>query len=177
MDLYFLRHASAGEAKLNPVKDEQRPLDKLGFEQSHNVGRALAALEVTLDLVVSSPLLRAVQTAAAVAEEIGFKKEVITDAALRPEATYPQFQELLAHHNRTEAILVVGHNPSLTEFLNKTLAGEAATIAIELKKGGIAKVERPAHDAAILKWYLPPKVVRAIQQASAKSSRPKTVSK
>ncbi len=67
MEIYFLRHASAGEAKLNPAKDEQRPLDKLGIEQCHIVGRALAALKLGLDAIISSPLVRAQQTASIVA--------------------------------------------------------------------------------------------------------------
>jgi len=178
MDIYFLRHASAGEPKLSPAKDDERPLDKQGMEQSHNVGRALAALDVKLDAIVSSPLPRATQTAAAVAEELGYKDKVITDGGLRSEADYEQFQELLQRYSGKEAILLVGHNPSMTEFLNKLLAGgEAAPIAIELKKAGIAKVETANRRSAVLKWYMPPKIVRAIQQASTSSSRPKTVSK
>ena len=51
MEIYFLRHANAGEPKLNPARDEQRPLDDLGIEQSHAVGRALAALKVKLDAI------------------------------------------------------------------------------------------------------------------------------
>ena len=66
MQIFFLRHANAGEPKLNPAKDEKRPLDKLGIEQSHDVGRALAALDVTVDAVLSSPLRRATQTASVV---------------------------------------------------------------------------------------------------------------
>ncbi|MGA2903401.1 MAG: phosphohistidine phosphatase SixA [Candidatus Korobacteraceae bacterium] len=177
MDIYFLRHASASEAKLDSARDEQRPLDKLGIEQSHNVGLALAALGVAVDAIVSSPLQRAMQTATVVANEIGYEDEIITDAALRPEATYEQFQDLLRRYSRKEAILVVGHDPSLTEFLNQLLLGEAATHVIELKKGAIAKVEKTEREPAVLKWYMTPKVVRALQQASANSSRPKTVSK
>jgi phosphohistidine phosphatase len=177
MDIYFLRHANAGEARLNATEDEERPLDKLGIKQSHDVGRALAALDVTVDTIISSPLCRATQTATVVANEIGYEDKVITDAALRSEATYEQFQELLRRHSRKEAILVVGHNPSMTEFVNKLLAGEAAPHAIEMKKGAIAKVEKVGRRPAVLKWCMPPKVVRSIQQASASNSRPKTVSK
>ena len=82
MDIYFLRHANAGEPKLNPAKDEKRPLDKLGIEQSHDVGRALAAMDIAVDSIISSPLRRATQTAAVVANEIGYEDKVITDAAL-----------------------------------------------------------------------------------------------
>jgi len=177
MQIFFLRHANAGEPRLNPAKDEKRPLDKLGIEQSHDVGRMLAALDITVDAVISSPLRRATQTAAVVANEIGHEEKVIVDAALRPGGTYEQFQELLRRHSRKDAILVVGHNPNMTEFLNRMLANGASLNAVELKKGSIARVEKDGRKAAVLKWCMPPKVVRAIQQASASSSRPKTVSK
>jgi phosphohistidine phosphatase SixA len=70
--------------------------------------------------------------------------------------------------------MIVGHNPTMTEFLNKLVG---ATTSVELKKGAVARVEKEGRKAAILKWCMPPKVIRSIQQASASSSRPKTVSK
>jgi phosphohistidine phosphatase len=177
MDIYFLRHANAGEPRVNPAKDEKRPIDKLGIEQSHDVGRALAALGVNPEVIISSPLRRANQTAAVVANELGHEDKVITDAALRPEASYEQFQDLLRRHSRRDAIIVVGHNPSMTEFLNNLLSGGVPLNAVELKKGAVAKVEKNDRKPAVLKWCMPPRVVRSIQQASATSSRPKTVRK
>ncbi|HZP24589.1 MAG TPA: phosphohistidine phosphatase SixA [Terriglobales bacterium] len=176
MEIYFLRHANAGKPKLNPAKDEQRPLDKLGVEQCHIVGRALAALKIEPDAIIASPLRRAQQTASIVAEEIGHKDKLVTDDALRPEASYDLFQQLLARYKDAGAIIVVGHNPSQTEFLNQLLTGDAAE-AVELKKGAVAKLERDGDKAAVLKWIMPPKVVSALQQGSARSSRPKTRSK
>ena len=176
MEIYFLRHANAGEPKLNPAKDEQRPLDDLGVEQSHIVGCALAALQLKLDAIISSPLVRAKQTAEIVAGEIGHEDKLITDDALRPEASYDGFQQLLARHKDKDAIMVVGHNPSLTEFLNQLITGDARE-AVELKKGAVARVDKEGRKPSVLKWCMPPKGVRAIQQASASSSRPKTVSK
>ncbi len=172
-----MRHANAGEPKVNPAKDEKRPLDKLGIEQSHDVGRALAALDVSPDVILSSPLRRATQTAAVVANELGHEDKVITDAALRPEASYEKFQDLLRRYSRKDAILVVGHNPSMTEFLNRLISGGASRNVVELKKGAVAKVEQEGRRPAVLRWCMPPKVVRSIQQASASSSRPKTVRK
>lgn len=177
MTIYFLRHANAGEPKLDSAKDEKRPLDELGIQQSHDVGRALAALEVSVDAIISSPLLRALQTAEIAAEELKHKDKLILDPALRPEASYEHFQELLRRYDRNQAIMVVGHNPSLTEFLNELLTGASSLNVVEMKKGAVAKVESDGHDAAVLKWCMTPKLVRAIQQASAKSSRPKTVLK
>src|ERR1700760_2472919 len=138
MQIFFLRHANAGEPKLNPVKDEKRPLDKLGIEQSHDVGRALAALNITVDAIISSPLRRATQTAAVVANEIDYEDKVVTDSALRPGASYEQFQELLRKYSRRDAIMVVGHNPTMTEFLNKLIG--ASGNSVELKKGAIVRV-------------------------------------
>ena len=154
MDIYFLRHANAGEAKFSSTKDAKRPIDKLGIEQSHDV-----------------------QTAAVVANEIGYEDKVITDAALLPGASFQQFRELLVRHSRKEAIMVVGHNPSMTEFLNRILFAEGRHNAVEMKKGSVARVEKVGRRTAVLKWCMPPKAVRLIQQASASSSRPKTVSK
>jgi len=176
MDIYFLRHASAGDSRLNPAKDDERALDKLGIEQSHNVGLALAAMKITFEAILSSPLLRAQQTAKIVAEEIGHKEKIVTEPALEPSGSFEQFQSILSRYSSKAAILVVGHNPSMAEFLNKLLIGENSPDAVEVKKAMIAKVETDG-SKAMLKWSLPPKVLRAIQQGSAKSSRPKTVSK
>ena len=175
MQIFFLRHANAGEPKLSPAKDEKRPLDKLGIEQSHDVGRALAALDITVDAILSSPLRRATQTAAVVANEIGYEEQVIIEAALSPGASYEQFQELLSRYSRRDAIMVVGDNPTMTEFVNKLIGSPVN--AVEVKKGSIVRVEKEGRKPAVLKWCMTPKVIRSIQQAAASSSRPKTVSK
>ena len=73
MILYIVRHASAGESLSNPKKDEKRPLDADGIEQCGIVGRALAALNVQPEVIVSSPLKRATQTASLIGNELGFE--------------------------------------------------------------------------------------------------------
>ena len=86
-------------------------------------------------------------------------------------------QKQCSRHGKEKAILLVGHNPSMTEFLVGMLAGRDSAGFVDFKKGAVAKVERLDRQTAVLKWCLTPKVVRALQQASAKSSRPKTSSK
>jgi len=76
MFLYFLRHASAGQQLSSAKKDEKRGLDKDGIEQCGYIGRALAALGVQVDIIVSSPLKRATQTAALVGNEMGHEGKV-----------------------------------------------------------------------------------------------------
>jgi phosphohistidine phosphatase len=175
MEIYFLRHANAGEHKLSPSKDEKRTLDELGIEQSHMVGRGLSALQLKLDEIISSPLARAAETASIVAEEIGHVRKIILDDSLRPEATYSQFEQLLERHANQESIMLVGHNPSMTEFVNRFIGVEHERL--ELKKAAVIRIQKDSGRAALVKWSMPPKVMRALQQRSAKSSRPKTVSK
>ena len=176
MIVYFLRHANAGERKFDPAQDDKRQLDQLGIEQSHSVGRALASLKVRVDAIISSPLPRAAQTAAIVSQELGHEEKVVIDDAMSPAGDYEAFRAMLTRLNRHKAILVVGHNPNQSEFLNRFLAVNGASL-IDLKKGAVAKVEKQGRRPPQLKWYVTPKFVGALQQASAKSSRAKTVLK
>lgn len=176
MIVYCLRHASAGQPMMNAGKDEKRPLDEKGVQQAHDVGRALAALKVEVDAIISSPLRRAFQTAQIVGEELGHEK-VISDDALRPGAGFREFEALLGRYAGKKAIMVAGHNPNLSEFLNQILTGTEDLKPIEMKKAAVAMIEQEGSHTATLMWYMPPKVIRSLQKASARSSRPKTVSK
>jgi phosphohistidine phosphatase len=173
MVIYFLRHANAGEHLANPKKDEKRPLDKLGIEQCGYVGRALAALDVQVDMVISSPLKRAAQTASLVSNEMGYESKLVLDDALRPNASFPDFRRLLGKYAKQEAIMVVGHNPSLSEFAGRCIGENASEAGVELKKGAVAKVEM-TRETGRLQWCLTPKIVRTLYISAAESSRPKT---
>src|SRR5947208_921325 len=113
MIVYFLRHASAGERVSSPKKDEKRALDRTGLEQCGYVGRALTALDVHVEIIVSSPLKRAAQTASLVGTEMGYEGKILFDNGLRPGATFADFRRLLGTQSKHEAIMVVGHNPNL----------------------------------------------------------------
>src|ERR1700739_4529200 len=171
--VYFLRHANAGERMVSPKKDEKRGLDKEGIEQCGYVGRALAAMDVQVDAILSSPLKRSTQTAALVGNEMGFEGKLQIEPALRPEATILDFRKVLEKYARTEAIMVVGHNPNLSEFLGHIVSGAGCEANIELRKGAVAKVEL-RRSSGSLSWCLTPKVLRTLYAAAAESSRPKT---
>jgi phosphohistidine phosphatase len=173
MILYFLRHASAGESLVNPKKDEKRGLDKEGIEQCGYVGRALAALEAQVDVIVSSPLKRATQTASLVGNEMGYEGKLQIDAGLRPAAGLPDFRRLLEKYASQEAIMVVGHNPNLSQFLGTIISDSGCEASVELKKGAVAKVEM-RRSSGILHWCLTPKVARVLYATAVESSRPKT---
>jgi phosphohistidine phosphatase len=173
MIVYFLRHANAGNHLANPKKDEKRALDKEGIEQCGYVGRALAALDVQVDTVISSPLKRATQTAALIGNEMGHEGKLQIDAALRPQATFAEFRKLVDKYAQQEAIMVVGHNPNLSEFLGRVISDAGCEAAVELRKGAVARVEL-RRTSGSLHWVLTPKVLRALYAAAAESSRPKS---
>ena len=176
MLLYFLRHASAGKTMLNPKKDERRRLDEEGILQARYMGRLLANLDVQVDQIVSSPLKRARQTASLVANELAFEAAVQIDDALRPEAEFQQFQAMVARYGKYDAVMVVGHNPSFTEFLSKTVSARSGAAQIEFKKGSVAKVDMHG-SSGTLQWLVTPKIARTLQTSLKTSSRPKTARK
>lgn len=173
MILYFLRHASAGEHVENPKKDEKRALDKEGIEQCGYIGRALAALDVQVDVIVSSPLKRSTQTASLVGNELGYEGKLQLDAGLRPEAGLADFRKMLAKYARHDAIMVVGHNPNLSQFLGSVISDSGCEASLELKKGGVAKVET-RRTSGTLQWCVTAKLLRTLYETAVASSRPNT---
>jgi phosphohistidine phosphatase len=171
--IYFLRHASAGQHVANPKKDEKRPLDKDGIEQCGMVGRTLAALDVQVEAIISSPLKRAAQTASLVGNELSYEGKLQLDDALRPAASFADFRRMLEKYARLEEIMVVGHNPNLSEFLGRMISEAGCEARTDLRKGAVAKVDIGRNSAA-LQWCLTPRVLRTIYAAAAESSRPKS---
>jgi phosphohistidine phosphatase len=165
MIIYFVRHASAGTKKLSGKKDEKRPLDDEGVQQSTSAGRILSSLDAAVDAVISSPLKRALQTASLIANEIGYDGKVSVENALRPEAKYDHFREMLRKYAKAEAVMVVGHNPNFSEFLGRLVAETRALAFIDLKKGSVAKVESE-HKRYVLHWVLTPRLAKAAADAS-----------
>ncbi len=174
MIVYFLRHASAGQRKSSGAADDKRALDSDGIEQCRYVGRLLAGLDVQPDVIISSPLKRALQTAAFVANELGHETKIQQSPALKPGATNDAFRRLLAENDGREYLMVVGHNPSLTEFASLLVSDGASSDALELKKGAVAKIELQGTRSGTLQWCFTPKIARAAHELARSSSRPKT---
>lgn len=176
MIVYFLRHANAGVKRLNPVQDEKRPLDKEGIEQCRYVGRLLNSLDTHVDLILSSPLKRATQTASMVGNEIAYEQRIELTPALRPSASFEGFRELLHQLSELEAVMVVGHNPNMSRFLSLLVSGGLSERAIEMKKGSVARVEM-GPKRSVLNWLVTPRVVKCAYTSTQVNSRPKTSKK
>jgi phosphohistidine phosphatase len=176
MIVYFLRHANAGQRRLNPVQDEKRPLDKEGIEQCRYVGGWLNALDTHVDLILSSPLKRATQTASMVGNEIDYEQRIERAPALHPNSDYERFRQLLLQIRGLEAVMVVGHNPNMSKFLSLLVTGGLSERAIEMKKGSVARVEM-GPKRSVLNWLVTPRLIKSAYTSAQVSSRPKTSKK
>jgi phosphohistidine phosphatase len=172
MNLYLMRHANAGLSRENPVFDAKRALIKEGKEQCILMARTLNALKVQVDVIVSSPLKRALQTAQLVGTEMGYDAKVEISPALGLDADYGDFQQMLAKYVEYDGILAVGHNPNLFQFLGRLITGNGGA-AIRMRKGSVARIDLDKHPP-LLQWLIDPRSARAIYASVQKSSRPNT---
>lgn len=179
MNLYILRHASAGTRRTNPLLDIKRPLDKDGKKHALCLAYVLNTMNINFDLVISSPLKRSLQTAQLVATETGYEQNVLISNALAPAASYTQFQHMLRECEGHENVLVVGHNPNLTAFLGYLIAPIAAAretpdnARVRLRKGSMARLNYQ-RGLATLQWMVDPRLIRGLYTTSIKSSLRKT---
>ena len=172
MNLYLMRHANAGMHRANPLLDKKRGLIKEGKDQCMLMARVLNALKIQVDVIVSSPLKRALQTAQFVGTELGYDGKVEISTALLPDADYPSFQQLLAKYANREGVLAVGHNPNIFQFLGKLVTGNGGA-NLRLRKGAIARIDLERHPPQV-QWLLDPRTARSIYASVPKKSRPKT---
>jgi phosphohistidine phosphatase len=183
MNLYVLRHASAGTRRANPLIDVKRPLDKEGKQQCILIASCLNALKVHFDVIASSPLKRALQTASLVGMEIGYEAKVLTTDALAPTGTVAGFHKLVSDLSKYENVLVVGHNPNLQQFLSSLVSVAAVNghqrpdaANIRLRKGALARIDCTRRPAT-LNWLLDARMLRTIYSSVTRSSRRKTSKK
>jgi phosphohistidine phosphatase len=184
MNIYILRHASAGERRVNPVLDRKRPLDKEGKKHCIQLAHVLNAMKLQFDVIVSSPLKRCMQTASLVGTEMGYEAKILSSDALAPESTFAQFHKLLHECAQYENLLLVGHNPNLTGFVGSllvtagnpspvTIDGRSGLANVRLRKGSLARLNL-TRGPATLQWLLDPRTVRALYATSTTKSRAKT---
>ncbi len=172
MNLFVLRHASAGTKRVNPLIDVKRPLDKEGKQQCVLLANYLNALNVQFDLIASSPLKRALQTASLVGTEMGYEAKILRAEALSPAGTVAEFQKLVNEWQKFDNVLVVGHNPNLPVLMGSLLAG-STKINIRLRKGAIARIDLTRRPGT-LSWLVDPRILRGVYTSVTKSSRRKT---
>jgi len=139
MELYFLRHGSAGKKTDWEGDDAERPLTEAGVEQMHRVATTLASRCAPVVAVVTSPLVRAVQTAEIVAQHLGDAENLVRDKRLAPGFDVEKLRRLIAGYAGHEALMLVGHEPDFRRTIAEIVGGGRIVLA----KGGLACVSLP----------------------------------
>lgn len=164
LELYLVRHGIA-EDRSKDGRDESRELTDEGIERLREIGAGLRSIDVRWDLVLTSPLVRARQTADVLLEEMGHKRPRLgVTAALIPEAKVEAVLAELPDFDAGDArVALVSHEPLMGELAGHLLG----TAAVPFKKGGICRIDfeqRPARGGGTLKWFAPPKVLRHLDR-------------
>jgi len=159
MDVYLIRHAEAvalGEQGI--AEDADRPLTEKGEKQARDVAKGLQAKGIRIDTLLTSPLVRAKQTAEILvknwdgkAPEIVFCDELIPD--VRPKKLAKRLRQIAA-----ERVGLIGHNPQLRYFGSWLIGSKRAQL--NLTKAGVAYIQvedLPARGMGTLEWLVPPK--------------------
>lgn len=151
MILYFLRHGKAGSPR--PNDDDERALTDDGRAALHAAAPLWRRLNLRPDVVISSPLPRALQSAEILCEAVGGQPTV--DDQLRPGATWGNLARAMAQHSDARRVLFVGHEPDLSSAIVE-LTGAAS---VRMRTGGLACVEFygvPEPGGGEIAWLLDP---------------------
>jgi phosphohistidine phosphatase len=164
MNIYILRHGIAVMRNdLDAENDAERPLTPKGKRQLRQTAAAMKTMGLRFDLILSSPYLRAKQTAEMVANSLKLQKKLTFSDELTPGGN-PRalIQQLNAARPKPDAVLLVGHEPYLSRLIGLLTTGET-NLGIDLKKGGLCKLEteKLSHDrCATLVWLLTPRQMK-----------------
>jgi phosphohistidine phosphatase len=164
MNLYLMRHAIAAEPDEN-TEDSLRPLTEKGRKKLGKIAHNLEKLEIEIDNIMTSPYLRARQTADVVAHELGIKqKRVLESENLTPLGFAEKMVEEINARETVENLLIVGHEPFLSQLIGMLIAGDAG-LNINMQKAGLCKLslDQLAYGrCATLEWLLTPEQLIAI---------------
>jgi phosphohistidine phosphatase len=155
--LDLLRHADAGDPMAWDGPDSTRPLSDKGRKQVARLGDYLAGIGYEVDVVISSPRLRAEQTAELVADRV--KAKVRVDDRLGSGLDLETVDAIVDDAGDPERVLLVGHDPDFSELL-AVLCGAAG---VTMRKGAFARIEvdRPLDaGTGTLRWLLPPDALK-----------------
>jgi phosphohistidine phosphatase len=165
MDLYIVRHAIAVERGSPAFPwDDDRPLTPEGIHKFRLAARGLARLDVQVDRILSSPLIRARQTAEILRDAISPDLDIDYSPGMKPGSPFADSLAAVATL-RAESIAVVGHEPHLSGFASYLLVGPGGDAGLTFRKGATAFVrfeDEPAPGAGTLEWLIQPGALRRL---------------
>jgi phosphohistidine phosphatase len=158
MQLYLLRHGIAENGRPG-ARDADRALTPEGKKKLREVLRTAARAGVAPDYILTSPYLRAVETAEIASEVLRFKSDMIRSKALVPESSPEDLWEEVRVYKGAGQILVSSHEPLLSRAVAYLLS--SPSLAVDMKKGGLVRIDLEGfgpEPSGLLKWYLVPKL-------------------
>ena len=157
MEVYFLRHGDAGSRESWKGSDASRPLSDEGAARMEREAAAMALLQLPPDVILSSPLVRARQTAEIVARALNLAEALTIEERLSPGFGIDELGSIMREHRGAQALMLVGHEPDFSTVIAACIGGGR----VDCKKGGLARVD--FLDATSLKgllvWLLPPRIL------------------
>lgn len=155
MRLYFLRHGLADRNQWDGP-DFDRPLTREGKNRMSQSADTMLDLDLEIDLIITSPLKRALQTAQIVAHRLDLEDSLVIDERLAPGFGVDELRQIFAERPAANAIMLVGHEPDFSETI-----AELTGALVMVKKGSLARVD--VLDSQTLEgelaWLIPPKVL------------------
>jgi phosphohistidine phosphatase len=161
MKITIIRHAIAVPSGTEGIPEEKRPLTKKGRRRFQKAARGLAEICDRPDVLLTSPLPRAVETAEIAANAWG-RVEPTEEPALA-NGNIDEILGALARYGSDQNVALVGHEPTLSLLLARLLGGGASE-RLTLRKGGVAQIDVPGlpHEGGQLDWFLRPRILRTL---------------
>lgn len=166
MNLYVIRHAIAvDEATSDYESDSERPLTDKGRKKMRQIAKSLRHLGVSFDLILSSPYVRASETAEIVADVFKMKNKIVFSDNLIPMGNPELVIGEINEKHQVNSLAIVGHEPHLSTLVG-LLTAESSKIEITLKKGGVCYLSADdlhhQDHRATLEWLLTPGILMEI---------------
>jgi phosphohistidine phosphatase len=141
MELYILRNGEAGSHAADIPEEFHRPLSEAGRQEAMGVAHWLARQQVHFDVIATSPLPRARETAEIVADAIDYDSQVLEWKALEPGVDTLSLLGHLTEFFKIQNVLLVGHEPELSRMISLLIAGHHHC-GIHLQRAGLCKLRR-----------------------------------
>ncbi len=152
MEIYFLRHGDAG-----PGSGDERPLTPEGAAAMEREASGLSRLALPVELILTSPVARALQTARIAARRLSLEDVLRVEPRLAPGFGVDELSGILEDHRDRRSLLLVGHEPDFSTVVSACIGGGS----VEIKKGTVARVdfESPAAPRGVLAWLVPARLL------------------
>ena len=165
MRIYLIRHSNAVDPGTPGYEDDsQRPLTEKGRDKMNKIASALKKLNVKPDLIVSSPYVRARQTAEILAKVMKYKRNICFSDALIPMGDTDEMIGEINEKYDVDELVLVSHEPFISSLIGSLTTGNP-DIAISVKNGGICCLSADdlhMERRAVLEWLLTPKILSAL---------------